>query len=92
MDRRPHRGFWARRQANETAVHRWDAAARGRRRPSRSSTTLAVDGIDEFFGLIPFWPWAERVHGSGETMHFHCTDGDGEWLVRLAPDGVIVDA
>ena len=47
-------GFWARRQANETAVHRWDAqTAAGATEPIEHA--LAVDGIDEFFGLIPFW-------------------------------------
>ena len=46
---------------------------------------LAVDGIDELFDLIPFWPHAERVRGNGETLHFHCTDGDGEWLVAPRP-------
>ena len=25
--------------------------------------------------------------GNGETFHFHRTDGDGEWLVRLTPAG-----
>ena len=50
---------------------------------------LAVDGIDEFFELIPVRPGSE-VRGNGETIHLHCTDGDGEWLVRLEPDGVVV--
>ena len=25
----------------------------------------------------------------GETLHFHATDGDGEWLVRLEADGPV---
>jgi len=82
-------GFWARRQANETAVHRYDAQlAAGETEPIEHA--LAVDGIDEFFGLIPFWPWADRVRGTGETLHFHCTDGDGEWLARLGTEGLLV--
>src|SRR5438552_9222250 len=82
-------GFWARRQANETAVHRWDAqSAAGAVEPVEHA--LAVDGIDEFFGLIPFWRRGSSVRGTGETIHLHCTDGDGEWLVRLAADSVIV--
>ena len=28
------------------------------------------------------------MRGNGETLHLHCTDGEGEWLVRLDPDGV----
>jgi uncharacterized protein (TIGR03083 family) len=82
-------GFWARRQANETAVHRWDAqSATGATEPIEH--VLAVDGIDEFFALIPFWRHESSLHGAGESIHFHCTDGDGEWLVRLAADGVLV--
>ena len=30
------------------------------------------------------------IRGAGETIHLHCTDGDGEWLVRLGADGVAV--
>jgi uncharacterized protein (TIGR03083 family) len=82
-------GFWARRQANETAVHRWDAElAAGTTQPIEHD--LAVDGIDEFFDLIPFWRRESTLHGAGESIHLHCTDGDGEWLVRLAADGVLV--
>jgi uncharacterized protein (TIGR03083 family) len=78
-------GFWARRQSIETAVHRVDGQlAGGGFTPV--DTALAVDGIDELFDLLPFWPSADRVRGNGETLHFHCTDADGEWLVRLHPD------
>jgi uncharacterized protein (TIGR03083 family) len=82
-------GFWARRQANETAVHRWDAqCAAGSVDPIEHS--LAVDGIDEFFALLPFWRHESSVRGAGETIHLHCTDGAGEWLVRIGADSVLV--
>ena len=82
-------GFWARRQANETAVHRFDAQlAADAAQPIERA--LAVDGVDEFFALIPFWQSADRVRGNGETLHFHATDGDGEWLVRLGTDRLVV--
>jgi uncharacterized protein (TIGR03083 family) len=82
-------GFWARRQANETAVHRFDAQlAAGDPQPIEHA--LAVDGIDEFFMLIPFWRGASQFPGRGESMHLHATDGDGEWLVRLGAEGVVV--
>jgi uncharacterized protein (TIGR03083 family) len=82
-------GFWARRQANETAVHRYDAQlAAGATEPIEHA--LAVDGIDEFFALIPFWRRESTLHGNGESIHLHATDGDGEWFVRLAADGVLV--
>lgn len=82
--------FWARRMAVETAIHRYDADLAAALTPATVERELAVDGIDEFMWLIPFWRWAERVRGSGETLHLHATDGDGEWLVRLQPDGVEV--
>jgi predicted lipid carrier protein YhbT len=70
-------------------MHRFDAQlAAGTTEPIER--TLAVDGIDELFELIPYWPLADRVRGAGETLHFHTTDGDGEWLVELGPDGLTV--
>jgi uncharacterized protein (TIGR03083 family) len=84
-------GFWARRQAHETSIHRHDAQlAAGR--PEPLDGPLAADGIDELFSLVPYWPWAARVRGDGETLHLHCTDRDGEWLVKLLPDGLAVTA
>ena len=82
-------GFWARRQANETAMHRIDAQLAAAT-PQPVEHALAVDGIDELFDLIPFWSSAGRVRGNGEKIHFHCTDGDGEWLAVLGADGLTV--
>jgi uncharacterized protein (TIGR03083 family) len=82
-------GFWARRQANETAIHRWDAqTAAGA--TEGVDPSLAVDGVDEFFGLIPFWKGHGALNGAGESIHLHATDVEGEWSVRLGADGVIV--
>ncbi|MGH2747116.1 MAG: maleylpyruvate isomerase family mycothiol-dependent enzyme [Actinomycetota bacterium] len=73
--------FIQRRMAQETAVHRWDAgAAAGRPRPIDS--TLAVDGIDEFLDF--FLP--DALEGSAapdKSVHIHCTDAPGEWLVSF---------
>jgi len=81
-------GFWSRRMAQETAVHRWDGeAARGAARAIDGE--LAVDGIEERFDNLPATS-ARRgmvMTGAGETVHLHCTDRDGEWLVRLRADG-----
>ena len=78
--------FWARRQAHEIALHRVDMQlAGGPADPIESE--LACDGIDEFFDVIVPHRLKERMVGDGETFHFHRTDGDGEWLVRLTPAG-----
>ncbi len=61
------------------------AAGHPRADRARSRSTAS----QEFFDILPFWP-GRTAAGNGETMHLHCTDGDGEWLVRLAPDGVTV--
>jgi uncharacterized protein (TIGR03083 family) len=81
--------FWARRMAHEVAVHRWDAqTAVGDPQPIERA--LAVDGIQEAFDIMPTRLAANPPRGSGETIHLHCTDGDGEWLLRLTPDGLVV--
>lgn len=76
-------GFWCRRRAQETSVHRFDAqTAAGD--PAPIDPEFAIDGIDEFFDV--FLPrLAVGVATEGETLHFHCTDVEGEWLV--ARDG-----
>src|SRR5437763_7083289 len=85
-------GFWQRRMAQETAVHRWDAQlAHGDPQPTEPE--LARDGIDEVLDvMVPMRrKWAENPRtGTGEAYHFHCTDGPGEWLVRFEPDRVAV--
>jgi uncharacterized protein (TIGR03083 family) len=80
--------FWARRMAHEVTVHRWDAqSAAGAAQPIDHAQ--AVDGIQEFFDLIPTRA-PEGLAGGGESVHLHCTDGDGEWLVRFTADGIVV--
>ena len=80
--------FWSRRQANELSVHRWDVQnAAGVVDPI--ARELAVDGIQELFDILPYRPGG-APSGHGETIHLHCTDGDGEWLLRLDPDGPVV--
>jgi len=77
-------GFWMRRMAQETAVHRWDVQqAFGREQPIDAE--LARDGIDEALGIYqPQWCHPKAtLQGTGESYHFHRTDGEGEWLVRF---------
>ncbi len=85
-------GFWVRRMAQETAVHRWNAhAALGE--PESIEPELARDGIDEMLDVMlpSARRWAENIReGHGETYHFHRTDGPGEWLVRFQGEGATV--
>jgi uncharacterized protein (TIGR03083 family) len=83
----PHTvGFWRRRQAHETAMHRVDAQlAAGA--PAPIDGPLAADGIDELLSLVRT---RSSAIGNGETVHLHCTDVEGEWLLRLGADGLDV--
>ncbi|MEA3077121.1 MAG: hypothetical protein QOF60_2029 [Actinomycetota bacterium] len=79
--------FWARRQACETAVHRWDAqTAFGHAEPIE--TELALTGVDEILDLF----LSGRQADLGGTVHFHATDSPhGEWIVAVDPsDGLVV--
>lgn len=81
-----HARFWFRRQAQEVALHRVDAElATGA--PSPLDPELARDGIDEFLDVVVAVRLREQMTGAGESVHLHCTDGEGEWLVSLTPDG-----
>jgi uncharacterized protein (TIGR03083 family) len=83
-------GFWRRRMAQETAVHRVDAeSAHGDPRPVPAA--LAADGVSELLEVF-LAPHAEGepVGGRGESLHLHATDTEGEWRLRLLPAGVEV--
>jgi uncharacterized protein (TIGR03083 family) len=83
-----HVRFWARRMACETAVHRWDGGS-VQGDPEPFDGALAVEGIDEQLANLPFFA-PDAVAGAGETLHLHCTDRDGEWLLRRGADGLEV--
>jgi uncharacterized protein (TIGR03083 family) len=81
------RRFWFRRQALETALHAWDAqGAAGA--PAPIDPDLAADGVDEFVSvLVPRWTGQHPGSWSGQSLHLHRTDGEGEWMVLLGADG-----
>ena len=78
--------MWARRQAHETAVHRFDGEhAAGI--PSEFDSTFASDGIDEL--VAGFAPRKEEFPVDRErTMAVHATDTNDRWHVTLAPTGI----
>ena len=68
---------WARRQAHETAMHRWDAetATTG---SSSLDPGLAADGITEYIELaVPRIAQREHVELPGATIRIDCRDVDG---------------
>ena len=74
---------WPRRQAHETAIHRWDAEhATGT--PTPIDPELASDGIDEYLDLVMRRNVErESVTLPAGSLHLHCTDAHGEWLVSI---------
>ena len=69
----------ARRMAHETTIHAWDAGWAAGLRPE-IAPDLASDGIDEFlFVMTPLVREGQPIVGG--SVHVHCTDVNGEWLV-----------
>ena len=80
---RPAR-FWWRRQAVETAVHAFDgttAAGEAWDPPS----DVGAAGLEEAMEWVIARAFAAEAPdwGEGRTVHFHRTDGEGEWLVTI---------
>lgn len=76
--------FWQRRMAQESLIHRWDAEnAVGE--PGPLDSDLAADGVDELMEVIlPFQVGMSADALPEGTLHLHRTDGEGEWLCRIA--------
>jgi uncharacterized protein (TIGR03083 family) len=93
-------GFWARRMAHETAVHRADAEIAVGRIPELAPE-LAADAIDEWLGMMAglMTDGADdpRVKAlpAGCSLHVHATDegldGAGELTVHRTPAGITMD-
>jgi uncharacterized protein (TIGR03083 family) len=75
-------GFWARRQAHETAIHRLDAehAAHGDDVPHLVfDPGFAADGADELLTIMA----ADRPADASGTLLVHAADAGRAWLVTL---------
>ena len=78
--------MWARRQAHETAVHRFDAEHAGGG-GSGFDPVFASDGIDEI--VAGFAPRKDQLPtASTRTMVVHAEDTDHRWHLTLAADGI----
>lgn len=84
-------GFWPRRMAQETAVHRVDAEQAVGRPVGPIEAAFAADGIDELFAIFVPALGAGRSPGDGRTVHLHATDTHGEWLIRFDDGGLSVE-
>ena len=78
--------MWARRQAHETAIHRFDAE-NGAGIASTFDPVFAADGVDEL--LAAFAPRKNELSiATAQAMVVRATDTDDVWHVTMAPDGI----
>ncbi|MGH3738318.1 MAG: maleylpyruvate isomerase family mycothiol-dependent enzyme [Micromonosporaceae bacterium] len=93
-------GFWIRRMAQETVIHRVDAEL-AVAELTAIPVDLALDGIDEVLGVFLGWDSIETIAREGRESWPLLADTDGAvtvvradddhaWSVRPTPDGVQV--
>ncbi len=81
-------GFWARRMAQETAVHRADAElAVGT--PTPVDAELAVDGVDEILVWLT-GDWSDEPNDAATGRRVAISTGGRTWLVTLEREAVSV--
>jgi len=75
-------GFIRRHQVQEAAVHRWDIqSAASTAVPDPIDPDAASDSIDEVLAVT--LPWGVRPDSPlPGSVHLHCTDTPGEWIVH----------
>jgi uncharacterized protein (TIGR03083 family) len=93
-------GFWLRRMAHETLVHRADAQlAAGAEPEPVIAAEVAADAIDEWLMLLTgdLGQAGERAKAlpAGASLHIHATDdglgGRAEWMIRHDAGGLTVE-
>ncbi|MPZ80736.1 MAG: maleylpyruvate isomerase family mycothiol-dependent enzyme [Actinophytocola sp.] len=90
-------GWWARRMAQETVIHRVDAELAAGLTPTAIPADLAADGIDEV--LVCFLAYASTEYPEALGEHLDSCDGStvridtpsASWLVQLGPGVVTVE-
>jgi uncharacterized protein (TIGR03083 family) len=82
LDERAHNvGFIRRHQVQEAAIHRWDIGRAAGRQPAPIEPELAADSLDEVLAVSLPWGVHPEKPLAG-SVHIHCTDTDGEWLIH----------
>jgi uncharacterized protein (TIGR03083 family) len=94
-------GFWIRRMAHETLVHRADAElAAGAEPEPVIDAEVAADAIDEWLmlltgGILGNADQRNNALPAGAGLHIHATDdglgGRGEWMIRHDASGPTVE-
>jgi uncharacterized protein (TIGR03083 family) len=94
-------GYWIRRMAHETLVHRADAQlAAGAEPEPVIEAEVAADAIDEWLmlltrGILGNADEPTKALPAGAGLHIHATDdglgGGGEWMIRHDARGLTVE-
>ena len=95
-------GFWARRMAHETVIHRADAYAAIPGATYELAPDVAADCLDEWLDVVTLAASMadEDLRAlrprAGATLHLHATDGpealegeEAEWLIEITDDGPV---
>ena len=83
-------GFWGRRMAHETVIHRYDAESTFQQ-PTPIATAIAEDGIDELLVVFLSGDWSDEPQPA-PFGHVDVVAGTAGWRVTLATDAVAVTA
>ncbi|NUR42130.1 MAG: maleylpyruvate isomerase family mycothiol-dependent enzyme [Streptomyces sp.] len=84
--------FWARRQAHETAVHRFDAQSARGGTPSELSPRFAADGVDELLRGFHARPKSRVRSEEPRVLRVRATDvDDAVWTVRLTQEPPVAE-
>lgn len=83
--------FWARRQANETAVHRIDAESARGGTPSALDPRFAADGIDELLRGFHAREKSQMRTAEPRVLRVRATDTEGTWTVHLSADVAVTE-
>lgn len=80
--------MWARRQASEIAIHRFDAE-RARGIPTRFEPAFAADMLDELLcGFAPRPSTSEIVVEADRVLELHAHDVGEHWYLTIGPNGI----
>ncbi|KUO16511.1 maleylpyruvate isomerase family mycothiol-dependent enzyme [Streptomyces dysideae] len=78
--------FWARRQAHETTVHRYDAESALGGTPTGIAAEFAVDGIDELLRGFHARPRSRVRTEEPRVLRVRASAPDAVWTVRLSAE------
>ena len=83
-------GFWGRRMAHETVIHRYDAESTFQQ-PTSIATAIATDGIDELLVVFLSGDWSDEPQPA-PFGHVDVLAGTAGWRVTVTTDAVAVKA